>query len=548
MERNDNQLLYSQVFDNAVWTGQNATLTSGQTDPNAGTNAYTLTATAGNAKLYQEISLADGTLNRVFSIYVKRKTGTGTVSLTIDGTNYESIVVTASWVRYDMTGSFSGTVYPGIKITTSGDEVYVAFAQLEDGDTATTYAANTSTRYTVTQITDGDYPSNTVRGVAFLDGRFFVMTPLGEIYQSDLEDASSWSALDFIQSQSDPSNGVFLTKHQNYIVTLKEWSTEFFYDAANPTGSILAPVQNAAIQVGCASDGSVQDLGAAIVFMAQTRNGFGRSIMSLTGTQLQRISTPNVEKILDTDDLATIHSWVAQVGSHVLYGISLVTSEVTLVYDFPNQQWSFFTYLELSGAAKTVTAVSATGTVTSAAHGLSDGDIVLIASTNSDFDGWHVVTTVTTNTFDIQATGTAFSGSGTAQKYIETWFPIVSSTRSGGRQYMQDASSGALYEFSQDVYADHVGATPVRVRTPKIDSDTARPKFMSSAELIGDKIASSAVIRYTDDDFATYSNFRSVDLSSTRSRIRRLGNYNRRSFEVLHVGNALFRMEALEIE
>jgi len=37
-------------------------------------------------------------------------------------------------------------------------------------------------------------------------------------------------------------------------------------------------------------------------------------------------------------------------------------------------------------------------------------------------------------------------------------------------------------------------------------------------------------------------------LSATRSRVRRLGDFNRRSFEILHVKDALFRVEALEIE
>jgi hypothetical protein len=61
---------------------------------------------------------------------------------------------------------------------------------------------------------------------------------------------------------------------------------------------------------------------------------------------------------------------------------------------------------DLVGVNKTITAVTAAGVATSAAHGYSDGDIVLIASTNADFNGWHVATDVTTNTFQLQATGT----------------------------------------------------------------------------------------------------------------------------------------------
>ncbi|MDC6695195.1 hypothetical protein, partial [Leclercia adecarboxylata] len=71
---------------------------------------------------------------------------------------------------------------------------------------------------------------------------------------------------------------------------------------------------------------------------------------------------------------------------------------------------------------------------------------------------------------------------------------------------------------------------------------------LSTAELVGDKVSSTAVIRYSDDDYATYSGFRPVDLNATRSEIRRLGKFRRRAFEVFHLKNALLRMEAIEVE
>lgn len=548
MTLNANQLLYSQLFSNAAWVRTNCTLTAGQTDPNAGTEAFTLTATGANATMLQSVVLTDGTLNRALSIYLKRKTGTGAISITVDGVTYSVETTSGAWARYDTTLAASGTVTAGIKIATSGDAMYVAWAQLEDGGTASTYATNTANRYTVTQITDADYPSNTTRGCAYLDGRFFVMTPEAEIYQSALENAASWAALDFIGSQNDPDGGVYLAKVQNYIMSLKEWSTEFFYDAANATGSILSPVQNSAFQIGCASEDSVKEMAGTVVWMGRTKEGFGRGIFRLNGTAPEKISTQMIEKIINADSLATVYSWAANVGSHMLYGLTLVTTGVTLVYDFSSQLWSFFTYLTSSGVNKTVSAITAAGVVTATAHGYSDGDIVLIASTNSDFNGWHVATDVSTNAFTIQATGTAFSGSGTATKHTESYFPVSASIASGGKQYMQHATSGALYEFSQSVYVDPIGAIAARVRTPKADFDNAKWKTLASAELIGDKINSVALLRHSSDDYATNSDFRPVDMDANRSRVRRLGKFSRRSFEVLHVKNALLRLEAIEIE
>jgi hypothetical protein len=410
------------------------------------------------------------------------------------------------------------------------------------------YMTGSAPSYTITQIIDADYPATTVRGAVFLDGRFFVMNALGEIYQSALEDASSWSALEFIDSQNDSDAGVFLAKFNNYIVAMKKYSIEFFYDAANPTGSILAPVQNMTVHIGCASGDSVQDMGGSLCWMGQSRNGFGRSIYSMQGTSPSKVSDSQIEKILDSDDLATVYSWSAKVGSHLLYGITLVTSAITLVYDFSTGLWSYFTYLVTSGVNKTVSAITTAGVVTATAHGYSDGDIVLIASTNGDFNGWHVATDVTTNTFQIQATGTVFSGSGTATKHTESYFPVISSTSNGGKQYMQDATRGTLYEFDQDIYADYIGAIATRVRTPQIDDGSTNNKPMSAIELVGDKIDSTALVRYTDNDYSSYSKFRPITLDNERPRIRRAGKFRRRAIEVLHVGNALFRMQAVNVD
>ncbi len=299
MVQNANQLTYSQLFSNAAWVRSSCTLTSGQTDPSSGTEAFTLTATGNNATMLQSVALT-GTLNRTLSIYLKRKTGTGAVSITVDGATYVVKTISGSWVRYDTTLTASGTVTAGIKLAVSGDEVYIAWAQLEDG-AASTYATNTANRYTVTQITDADYPSNTTRGCAFLDGRFFVMDSKGDIYQSALENAASWSSLEFIGTQIEPDAGVYLAKLNNYLAAFKQYNTEFFYDAGNASGSILSPVQNAAFKIGCASDASVKEMAGTVVWMGQTKDGFGRGIFRMNGQSPEKISSQMVDKIINAD-------------------------------------------------------------------------------------------------------------------------------------------------------------------------------------------------------------------------------------------------------
>lgn len=113
----------------------------------------------------------------------------------------------------------------------------------------------------------------TVPGIVYLDNTFYVMGTTAIIYGSNLNDATTWNALNFIQAQIEPGLGKALAKTQNYVIAFKEWSTEFFYDNANPTGSPLSPVQNGFNLIGCASGGSVANLDGILFWVSQLPKG-----------------------------------------------------------------------------------------------------------------------------------------------------------------------------------------------------------------------------------------------------------------------------------
>ena len=60
-----------------------------------------------------------------------------------------------------------------------------------------------------------------------------------------------------------------LAKSQSYVIALKEWSTEFFYNNANSPGSPLEPVLSAFTLVGCASGESVAALDETIYWVSR---------------------------------------------------------------------------------------------------------------------------------------------------------------------------------------------------------------------------------------------------------------------------------------
>jgi len=62
------------------------------------------------------------------------------------------------------------------------------------------------------------------------------------------------------------------------------------------------------------------------------------------------------------------------------------------------------------------------------------------------------------------------------------------------------------------------------------------------------KQGSSAMIRWSDDDYQTYSKGRPVDLSAAQARLRRCGKFRRRAFELIHIGSLPVQVSAFEIE
>jgi hypothetical protein len=131
-----NLFIYSNTFSNAAWVATNATIASGVTDPFAGTTAFSMTATAGNATLYQTLTLTATPYTE--SIYIQRVTGTGTINLTLDGSTLSPVTITGSWVKYTYTATPSaGSKTIGIQIVTSGDAINIYGSQLENRSSVT---------------------------------------------------------------------------------------------------------------------------------------------------------------------------------------------------------------------------------------------------------------------------------------------------------------------------------------------------------------------------------------------------------------------------
>lgn len=434
---------------------------------------------------------------------------------------------------------------------------------IEYGASAGFFYKNTTAGYyftasgsTFTQVTDPDYPATTVPGVAYLDGYIFVMTPNAEIINSGLEAPGSWDALDFITCEVEPSAGKAIGKYQNYIVGFTDRTVEFFYDAGNATGSPLARMAQNTAFVGCASGDSLGYADGSIYWIGKNKSR-GRGVYRLNGLAPQLVSTPAIDRILNTLSLTTVRAFGFRINGSHFYFLNCISDNLTLVYDITNNVWTQWTY---STAASPITLTGLTqvngiATATKASHGYSTGDLVRISgATPAGYNGDYLITVVNANTFtfpvDFALSGTT-SGTITATKYTQGYMPFVSYTYSGTYDLLQHESDGYVYVLSPDVFQDLQSSTGTPIhsvaRTDRIDGDNLSQKVFNNVNLVGDQVDTLVFERHSNDDAQTWSNPRSVDMSLREPSIRRLGKARRMVFEIHHVGNARCRLESLEI-
>lgn len=409
---------------------------------------------------------------------------------------------------------------------------------------------------TLTEVTDADYPSETVPGIVYLDGYYFVMTPAGRIYNSAINDPTSWNALEFIQCQAETDSGIAIARIANYVVGFSQYTIEFFYDAGNPVGSPLLPMNSAQTNIGCACGQSVVNTDGTVLFIGQSKN-FGRGVYMFAGTNPQKVSTPFIDRILDATDMTDVWAFVVKPEGHIFYVLVLGGDvDRTMVYDLTTQDWHEWDMLDAAGA-KTVTALTQSNgiaTATCASHGLSDGDLTTIAGADqTGYNGSVNITYVDANTFTYLVDPTTVTPATTATSITSTGYTKVNFAGAFASEYdgysvIQTRSGGSVYYFKAGVYQDAGLPVDVRIRTSKLDGQSNKKKFFNSAAIVGDKVASNAYLRYSDDDYATWSNYRPVNLALDRSKVSRLGAGRRRAFELRHNANTAFRAEALEID
>lgn len=456
------------------------------------------------------------------------------------------------------------------------------------------YFYNTKSN-TLTKVTSPNYPYQVVGGAAWLNGRFYVMTPEGRIYNSGINDPLSWNALDFINAIMHPDRGTGVYRKHTYIMAMGRSSTEWFYDSGAALGNPLRRVDSAAHDFGCFHAGSVQQIADVTIFAGTTDTSREIGVFILDGYVPKKVSTPFIDRIFASGDFDCMWSYQLFHNGHRFYVLNTCCQNFSVVYDLDTNRWFLWTSTDADVVEiPTMTAAldASSGLVEVTCSGTTGLSTLLVGYpitvenvTETEYNGdfvIHRVIDANNFTYVLPTSTLPVTPATGANRSIRLMGPLSSGEewRTAGAAagpsdsqvnpltltYLLDRQKGNVYTLDSDAERDDSGILvhplsgttrddsfiDCTIRTPRWDAANNLRKFVSRAELIGDITTSDVVIRYSDDDYQTWTPYRKVKLIDERPRLSRQGSTRKRAYQVsmpydIGLNDRLCRFSSLEL-
>ena len=365
------------------------------------------------------------------------------------------------------------------------------------GTGAAAYIVNMSS-YAVTQVTDSAYPTQTVPGFVYLDTTLYTMDYYGNIWNAANPNSGLvWTPASEIQASATSDLGVCLVRQLSYVLAMKQTTIQVFYDAGNATGSPLGVVQDAQIPLGCLSANSVATMDSTVMFLTSNQS-MQPQVAQLDNLTPKIVSTPAVDRLLSQVLIAGgnigggiifpssgIWAFMLKIGGHRFYVLNLIINNLTLVYDVDQELWYIWT-----------------------------------------------------------------DPSGNFWPYVSVAYSAPTLNRTG-LHYIQHINNGNIYYVDGNWKYPNDSGSPIGLDLYTISNDfgTVRQKDLNMLYFNGDKVpGSKLLVRHSNDDFSSWSNFREVDLSLNKPRLWNNGSFHRRAYHLRHLSNCTFRLKSMDCQ
>ena len=227
------------------------------------------------------------------------------------------------------------TIDGRVRFTRNNDEIV-----LVDGTTGYVFNPGTLDYYILDEEGTATGFPNGATSITYLAGRIVANKPgTGRFYWSALEDALTWSSLDYATAESAPDDLLAVWASHGELLLFGAYTTEFW---APSTGSAaFARVGGAGAGWGVKAVDSIKNVNEGTIFLGQNFLGEVKVVM-MRGYTPQPISTPAIETSIQNDvaDKAGGTALAFQANGHSFYVLSF--NEKSYCYDLTTGLWSEF--------------------------------------------------------------------------------------------------------------------------------------------------------------------------------------------------------------
>lgn len=199
-----------------------------------------------------------------------------------------------------------------------------------DGTTLVTIDASN----TLVTVVDADMPTPHIPQPVFLDGYLFLVKEgTADIYNSNLNDPTLWTAGDFLTAEMTADKVLAVSNLNNYLILFGSGSIEYFFDAANASGSPLQKYDTPHKFIGYVT--GLAKHGNELLFIGNTGTG-GHQVMVAKDLKIEPISTPPMRRAIEA--YTTANAAVISYGGHDFYHINV--GSLSYQFDLDTKLWS----------------------------------------------------------------------------------------------------------------------------------------------------------------------------------------------------------------
>ena len=246
-------------------------------------------------------------------------------------------------------GATNSTIYDGTSSlgAITGKATAITETAISDvANLAITSTDNTGWFYpdggALTQITDAQFPGDggglglTLAGTfAHLQGWAFIMDSTGDIYNSDLNSLSAWTAGNLTPTDAIPDIGVGIIRHRNTIVAFCKSHFEVFRNAGNVL-SPLGRIEELTQLIGCCSADAITKISDTVFFAGTNKQG-NISIYAYDGCKATPVSTPEIDQQFVLAGPGNI--FLSSMGFYGRNFVIVLASNTTYVYCIEEKNW-----------------------------------------------------------------------------------------------------------------------------------------------------------------------------------------------------------------